>query len=417
MASNAGSLEKSTIPTSAVVGGRWPELDLLRTTAVVLMILNHVAVGVAVDARSLPIKSADLVGSMAPVVFFFLTGLGNGMQAARGNTGLRPDFLAKMGVLFLADALLWIQPRLWIGMDFLGFIAVSAIASKLLARSPRGWALALGLSGGLLTWRFLVHPRFHGQGAAADSCLSWICIGPPGFSYPPDPWLVYPLVGYCIGWAAGRYRPIYEARRVAVAGGLILGAVAATGLAVALQIRGAVFFRWGSVSISFFIASFAALGFAMAAATLVARGRWAKLLSIEAQQSFATVPLHFMVLAVADGVLGKAAGLDDYLVRLGAALFISFGGGWIVGNVSRSLRNSERRGAAAWWTVGAVTAGAIVWLAFVESSRWTDIGLRLGPQLGLCLLLGLPLPSQAPRRSGVSARGSGRESISATVGR
>jgi hypothetical protein len=333
--------------------------------------------------------------------------LGNGIQSARGKSRLRPDHLVKLGVLFLADALLWMGPSRWIGMDFLGFIALGAILSKLLARLPRSGGIALGLAGVLVGWRFFVHPRFHGSGSSIESWLGWISGGTPGFSYPLTPWLAYPLIGYCVGRAAARHRTAYESRRAAIAGGLILAAAAATGLSVLLQLRGAVFFRWGSVSFAFFIASLGALGFAAAAVILASRTRWAASLSMEAQQSFATVPLHYATLVALDGILGKATGLGAYAVRLAAALAASFLGAGGVAGASRALSGARGAASVAWWVVGIATAASLAYLAFIETTWWGTILLRSVPQLGLCLLLGLPLPSRNRPETGVTGPGAG----------
>lgn len=378
----------------SAANGRWPELDLLRTLAVVLMVTNHSAVRVAAGSRSLPIEVADIIGSMAPVVFFFLTGLGNGVQSIKGRSGLRPDFLIKLGVLLVADALLWMSPTRWIGMDFLGFIALSAIVSKLLTRLPRSGAAALALAGGVVAWRFFVHPKIHGRGTWIAPWLDWLSIGPPGFSYPLTPWLAYPLLGYCLGRAAAGHRAFYESRRWTIAGVLVLAATLATAVCALLQHRGAPFFRWGSVSFSFFVASLEALGFAAAAAILASQTRWAAGLSTQAQASFAAVPLHYATLGVMDGTMGRAWGLGAYLIRLGTALAVSLGGGRAVVALTRSLVVSEMKGATTWGTVFGVTAAALACLAFVEPPWWISIALRFGSQLGLCLLLGLPLPSR-----------------------
>lgn len=378
----------------AAGNARWPELDLLRTLAVALMVMNHSAVRVADDSRSLPIEAVDVVGSMAPVVFFFLTGLGNGVQSVRGKSGLRPDFLVKLGILLVADALLWMQPSLWVGMDFLGFIALSAIMSKFLGRLPRSEAAAFGAAFVVVAWRFFVHPRLHGGGSPIAPGLDWLSIGPRGFAYPPAPWLAYPLVGYGLGRMAALHRASYESRRGAIAGGLILAAALATAFSAFLQHRGAPFFRWGSVSFSFFIASLGSLGFATGAAMLASRARWSAGLSTGAQASFAAVPLHYATLNVLDGTLGRAWGLGASLARLVATLFVSFGGGRVVAAISRTLGGSTGV-TAAWWGVGTATAAALACLAFVEPPWWASIALRSGPQIGLCLLLGLPLPSRA----------------------
>jgi hypothetical protein len=54
---------------------------MLRGLAAGLMVANHVAVRRPYPTASGPIEVASFVGSFAPVLFFFLTGLGHGVLA------------------------------------------------------------------------------------------------------------------------------------------------------------------------------------------------------------------------------------------------------------------------------------------------------------------------------------------------
>lgn len=81
----------------------------------------------------------------------------------------------------------------------------------------------------------------------------------PGVSYPLSPWMAYPFAGYIIGVAAMRYRGLIETKRVRVVSGLVMvaGLPAIAGLFLAQ--RGAIFFRWGTVSVAFYVVSFAVI--------------------------------------------------------------------------------------------------------------------------------------------------------------
>jgi len=59
---------------------RWRELDLFRAVAATCMVLNHVAVRSPGVAASGLISGSELVGGFAPVLFYFATGLGYGIQ-------------------------------------------------------------------------------------------------------------------------------------------------------------------------------------------------------------------------------------------------------------------------------------------------------------------------------------------------
>ena len=69
------------------------------------------------------------LGSFAPVLFFFLTGLGYGVQSAAGKRPRGQGYLIKVGILLLADALMWMKPGTYVGNDFLGFIGLSMLTA------------------------------------------------------------------------------------------------------------------------------------------------------------------------------------------------------------------------------------------------------------------------------------------------
>ena len=75
---------------TAAAPGRWRELDLMRGLAAALMVLNHVAVGSASGVNSRTAAALAFAGSFAPVVFFFLTGLGTGVQSIQTANGRVP---------------------------------------------------------------------------------------------------------------------------------------------------------------------------------------------------------------------------------------------------------------------------------------------------------------------------------------
>ena len=117
----------------------WPELDLLRGLAGLAMVVNHTAVAVVPAAAATlvslpeaplsmtPVQWASFLGSFAPVLFFFISGVGYGLQARPGGVPAKPGLWPKVAVLVLADALLWRVAGFWIGLDFFGFIAASML--------------------------------------------------------------------------------------------------------------------------------------------------------------------------------------------------------------------------------------------------------------------------------------------------
>src|SRR5574338_814206 len=101
----------------------WPELDVLRGLAALLMIVNHA--GYKILAPNL-IEDGTFAGnllficSFAPVLFFFVTGVGYGIQSIqKKKVGHWHVILNKMFILVLADLLMhWSEGR-WLGLDFL----------------------------------------------------------------------------------------------------------------------------------------------------------------------------------------------------------------------------------------------------------------------------------------------------------
>ena len=378
---------------------RWLELDLLRTLAVLLMILNHVAVGFD-GSRDAPfIDAMNFVGSFAPVLFFFLTGLGNGVQSVGKAPSRGAQHLIKIGILLAADVFLWVRPGRLIGMDFLGFIAISAVLLKELQRIPRSGAAAGILAMLVLAVRFAVGPMLRARlpdsplGHALASCLGIRTI--EGFSYPLAPWLFYPLFGYVLGRTTARSRSWIENHRFQVVGPLTLAAVVFAAAATVLAINGAEVFRWGAMSFCFFVASLAAVSTCLAA-TLAAGGREsATAFATGAQQSFAVVPLHYALLVAAVALLGPVRGEASYARNTLCIVALSFAGAEIVARASTALRASGGRLVNLIWgfVLAASVVGAVV-LATNEISKPVSVAIRATCQLGLCVLLGLPLPTR-----------------------
>ena len=156
----------------------------------------------------------DLVflGSFAPVVFFFLTGLGYGVQSIGRKRPRGQEYLIKVGILLLADALMWMKPGIHVGNDFLGFIGISMLLLEWIRRGKRGPAIAAGLGLLLVVVRFGLGPMFRpplGSGSASSPLGFLIGIhGMKSFSFPPCPWLSYPLFGYVMGRSVALHREV-----------------------------------------------------------------------------------------------------------------------------------------------------------------------------------------------------------------
>jgi len=368
----------------------WPELDLLRGFAGVVMVYNHAAahwVG-GTEAVGLP-GLLFTIGSYAPVLFFAATGLGYGVQAeAKGGRGGHAfGFGRKVAILLVADALLWLSPQTWVGNNFLGFIALTMLLLEPLRGTKKGWWLAAIAAAGVAVLRYGVVPKFVTEPAAGTpTMLHWLAgLGsPPGFAYPPLPWFAYGLVGFTVGVLAQRHRDAVLARRKQ----LVAAAAVATALGLGFVLwrlgRGSTLMRWGSVNGTFFVSGYVmitgVLAFALAAAKTDGSGRW---LDLRGTSSLALVPIHYGVIEILGVALGSTvSSTTGFLVTasLAAAVSMVLAKRW-------PIVVAWLKGATSGWTILMLATAA----AFVVAVSSTDVGPRtvslVVGQLSLCALL------------------------------
>jgi len=292
-------------PPSKETGRHWAELDLLRGLAGILMVCNHAGVAwLSPGAAKVGVAGAIVfLGSLAPIIFFTVTGIGRGIQAAGRPPKPLWDPLRKAAVLFLADAALWLSPEQRFGLDFLGFIGLSALVLELLDRTRRP-ALVIGLAAAAcFVLRYVAVPKLHlpPHGGITVEATRFLFGGVPGVSYPPGTWLVYPFGGWLVGRLAATHAEQVRGARLRWAARL--AALAAGGFSLCLLMHGRhmSFFRWGSLSFAFCLFGFAAAlaGLALvllAAATL--SGRAIESLSLPGVASFVLVPVHYMLVGL-----------------------------------------------------------------------------------------------------------------------
>src|ERR687885_312810 len=163
----------------------WRELDVLRGLAALFMIVNHVGYETLAPNQIDGSLAGSLlfISSFAPVLFFFVTGVGYGIQSSQKKKA-SPWYgiVNKVIILVLADLLMHWSEGKWLGLDFLGY-------------DQQGW--------GIVSWLL----------GTKDT---------PGVSYPLSPWLAYPFAGYLIGAAAMHYRGFIENHRLRVVSGLLM---------------------------------------------------------------------------------------------------------------------------------------------------------------------------------------------------
>ena len=430
------------VPTPRPPRKFWPELDVVRGLAAVLMVWSHTGAELmrlpltaydnpAAVPWSSPLMLLVWLGGAAPVLFFFLTGVGQGVKGPAPGAFDADRFrgwgvmLVKVGVLLAADAMLWLPQGGFRGLDFFGFIGLSVLLLWVVHRLPgaASWITAAALAAAAIGARYVLVDAASALGLLTDpaSQAAWRAgVGDeavPGRSYPLGPWLAVPMLGYLTGRLLAWREPGASAstgRNGLVA--LLLG-VGAAGLAAAavLVLLGKPLGRWGNVSPSFF-------GFGIGGTALLLGGLlwigggsgmrrwgWLKLRGIAA---FVVVPLHYAVLAVAWGAFGvdlapvggsigeAAAGwawlLGLPLVCLAAAPWLERGiqasaarlNAWQAGGAP----GAWARVAAAWGTVAGVVAVVGVVIFDAGGDDWAARALGAGAQLMLCGLLVWPAP-------------------------
>jgi hypothetical protein len=385
---------------------RWRELDFLRAQAACLMIATHLGVDSPAVEISRSVRTMVFLGSFAPVVFFFLTGLGYGVQSTGTKRPRGQDYLIKVGILLLADAFMWIKPGTYVGNDFLGFIGLSMLLLDWIRRLPRGMSLAAVLGLLLVVVRFALGPLFRSPpGSESASSLPEFLIGissMESFSFPPCPWLSYPLFGYVLGRTVSLQREVLTSRRSSVLAGLFgLSAVTILGTA-ALAARGGILFRYGTMSFAYYLASFAVLAICLALSLVVCRRQAIKplidLISLGGIRSLTIVPLHYLYIDGVHDVYGPMTSQHDYLAFTILGVLVCF-----VGSAALPWLGSKLD---AWgWSAKVML---VTWLAVAVAVLilWSGVPtvvpeslLRSGGQLALCLLFVLS-PRSSSRNSG-----------------
>ena len=331
------------------------QLDLFRGVAAIFMIVNHSGyqlLGAGAIDGGWPTWLV-FVGSAAPALFFFATGVGSGLSAGGGESFA--SALRKVVLLLLADALLnWSTGKL-LGLDFFGFAAV-ATATLFLVRRARSPALvAAGLTVLVLVARFGLASLARGR--IADDSLSAFVTGIAPVrhvSYPLGPWLAFPLLGFLVGrqWRQGASPQ--EA--------WIVGSAAGLGLALSalLAARGAPVFRWGSVSIAYFLCAIGIVATAWLCADRVvgALPAFAQRASLRGPASLLIVPLHYGLLGALEALSPPpwdVAAWGPATIALVLAVFL----------LSRMLVSNARRIAVPGNLVQAAVAAVAVALGFM----------------------------------------------------
>ena len=375
----------------------WKELDILRGLAALLMIVNHLGYKTLAPSLTEGGLSGNLLflGSFAPVLFFFVTGVGYGLQSSQKKKASHwYVILNKVLVLVLADLLVHWSEGNWLGLDFLGFIGLSSLVLEFLrkSRSPLAYAIVGFVSVSLM--RYLLGPYIHSLGydQQMGGVLGWILgTSPtPGISYPLSPWLAYPFAGYLVGVAAMHYRGFIETHRAQVFSGLLVlsGLPAIAGLI--LSQRGSSFFRWGTVALGFYVVSFAVLLIGLALCLAMCGEPRLKgcqnALSLKGIASLAVVPVHYFLIYLVTIIGVTGVGLFSFGLIAIAVLTLSFLLARSVEKLSQIIRQIKKQKVVWFGLVAMFLLAAGVTLIYNKESPSLVMLTRTFGQIVLCLL-------------------------------
>ena len=347
----------------ATVARRSRQLDLFRGLAAICMMVNHAGyqlLGAGAVDGGWPTWLV-FVGSAAPALFFFATGVGSGLGGGRGESFA--SALRKVVLLLLADTLLNWSTGTLLALDFFGFAAVSTATLFLVRRTRRPVLVAAVLTGVVLAARFGLASVARGH-VAEDSLLAFVTGLAPGHhvSYPLGPWLAFPLLGFLAGrqWrAAGLAQEAW-----------VFAAAAVLGLALSalLAARGAPVFRWGSVSIAYFLCAIGIVATAWLCAdrALVAVPTLAQRAMLRGPASLLIVPLHYGLLGLIEALSPapwNAAAWAAATLALVAAVFV----------LSRALVASAGRLAVPGEAVQGLVAATALGVGLVAWRWWPPL--------------------------------------------
>jgi hypothetical protein len=345
-------------------------LDVLRGLAAVAMVFNHTGVAwlAAHDATAGLSGLLVFLGSMAPVLFFFATGVGIGLSPGRlQRPGGLQDLAWKATLLVVADQLLLMKDGIAPGLDFFGFIALSMVVVAWVDQQRRAVTWALALIAASLTLRYGLAPQL------PSSWNAWWPLAyaggyasAHGTAYPLSPWIVFPLAGYVLArWgvypgdagnsvSAGTMGASHWPAALWLAGVAAVATLAAAGL----WWMGKGFHRWGSMNLPFFIAAVGVLAVSL----------W-----------------------VADALSRRFVGAAEGLALRGAAAFIVVPAHYAMQSLAQAVAVLGVPGAGAGWAPAAYVAGsvAVTVLAFGAAKRLARLGAMGWAQQPAALLVGV----------------------------
>jgi hypothetical protein len=366
------------------------------------MILNHVGVSwldLRVD-NGLVTDSLVFLGSYAPVLFFFVTGVGYGVSHDPVKRSRRHiDVVYKAVLLLLADVFLRRAGFLVVGLDFLGFIGLSMLVLHFTCSGRHANRTAWLILFAAIGVRFGLGPLYRWTGTD----VFWIraAIGNtavPGFSYWLTPWLAYPALGFLFGDAL-RVSEESGRRSGGIVPSLLLLGIGAGTAAAFLARMGFEFVRFGTMSVAFFISTIAVLALSVALTWVLCASRRssgvAAVLALRGVSSFAVVPIHIFLIAL----IGQWSPLPlagwVYLVVMFPFIAVNYMLARGTDRAARLLGNRMPVGTVPWYAAGAVL-GVLATLVTIAEPSMSGVAPATVAQLIIAVLLTVR-PPRPPR--------------------
>ena len=353
------------------------------------MVINHAGYELTSAGTSTDVFRDYVLfySSFAPTIFYFVTGVGYGISPLGAKTS-QFGLLRKVLLLFAADATLWLAPGRWIGLDFLGFIALSMLILDLTRRSENPTRVATISLFCVMAIRFGLGPIVWKTLTLEEHPIIYFVVGNQqleGISYVPFPWLAFPFAGFIFGRHIFSREPADPGQLAQRA--VILG-VASTFAAMTCFWKDALFYRWGSMSGAYLLAAFAVIFVAYAASAGFSKFRISKWLSLRGFRSLAIVPIHYFLILNAK-LVPEMTFSTCFVLSL---VFVATS--FLLAAVLEKVIQSILPGPANDMLWCGIVAGFVLFVvAFTRLEPPFVVNLaRYGLQLGMCALLIAPFP-------------------------
>jgi hypothetical protein len=277
------------------------ELNILRGIAVIFMLVNHLCVNLNEQLQSeFIIHTISFIGSFAPVIFFFVTGFGAGLSFGTNNKPNMTGTLNKTLILIGLDLLIRYNGSFSFGIDFLAFIGISILMLELLKFLNRPILFAVLLILMLIGMRYGLGTVFQNNLDNNNLTLVKQVLGIQTFqniSYWFSPWMTYPLLGFIAGVLINVKFDFYQnhIKKLHLISLILSSCI--FGISLSLANVGFTYFRWGTVSVNFYLISLAMILVSFGASYLISKSnKLNTLISLRGVTCLLVVPIHYFIL-------------------------------------------------------------------------------------------------------------------------